>query len=74
MNALIREHGGHMDEEILRTFLCEAVAMVNSKSLTVETLSDPPLSPSMLLIRKTKLVLLPLGEFKEEDIYCEKKW
>lgn len=78
MNALIREHGDHMDEEILRTFLCEAEATVNSRPLTVETLSDPlsepPLSPSMLLTGKTRLVLPPPGEFKEEDIYCKKKW
>ena len=78
MNALMKEHGTQMDEEILRTFICEAEATVNNRPLTVETLNDPlsepPLSPSMLLTGKTKLVLPPLGEFKGEDMYCKKKW
>ena len=78
MNALMKEHGTQMDEEILRTFLCEAEATVNNRPLTIETLNDPlsepPLSPSMLLTGKTKLVLPPLGEFKGEDMYCKKKW
>ena len=78
MNALIREHGNCLDEESLRTFLCEAEYTINNKPLTVETLSDPlsapPLSPSMLLTGKTRLVLPPPGEFKREDLYCRKRW
>jgi len=78
MNCLIREHSSYLDDETLRTFLCEAEATVNSRPLTVETLSDPlsepPLSPSMLLTGKTKLVLPPPGEFKKDDIYCRRKW
>jgi hypothetical protein len=78
MNALTKEHGTQMDEEILGTFLCEAEATVNNKPLTVETindpLSEPPLPPSMLLTGKTKLVLPTPAEFKGEDMYCKKKW
>ncbi|CAB4028519.1 Nuclear factor related to kappa-B-binding, partial [Paramuricea clavata] len=78
INALMKEHGTQMDEEILRTFLCEAEATVNNRPFTLETLNDPlsepPLSPSMLLTGKTKLVLPPPGEFKGEDMYCKKKW
>ena len=78
MNGLIREHGNRLDEETLRTFLCEAESTVNNRPLTVETLNDPfsapPLSPSMLLKGKTKLVLPPPGEFKREDLYCRRKW
>ena len=78
MNQLIREHGHRLDEESLRTFLCEAEATINHRPLTVETLSDPlsepPLSPSMLLTGKTKLVLPPPGEFKRDDLYCRRKW
>ena len=78
MDALIREHGASMDDEILRTFLCEAEATVNNRPLTVETLSDPftipPLSPSTLLTGKEKFVLPPPREFKRENIYCKKKW
>ncbi len=78
MNGLIKEHGAHMDDEMLRTFLCEAEATANNTPLTVETLSDPlsepPLSPSTLLTGKTRLALPPPGEFNREDMYCKKKW
>ena len=70
MNGLIREHGSRLDEESLKTFLCEAEYTINNRPLTVETrndpLSAPPLSPSMLLTGKTRLVLHPPGEFKRE--------
>ena len=78
MNGLIREHGSRLDEELLRTFLCEAEYTINNRPLTAETLNDPlsapPLSPSMLLTGKTRLVLPPPGEFKREDLYCRKRW
>ncbi|XP_068756250.1 uncharacterized protein [Montipora capricornis] len=72
MNGLIREHGSRLDEDSLRTFLCEAEYTINNRPLTVETISDPhsapPLSPSMLLTGKTRLVLPPPGEFKREEL------
>ena len=78
MNSLIKEHGNRLDEDSLRTFLCEAEYTINNRPLTVETLNDPlsapPLSPSMLLTGKTRLVLPPPGEFKKEDLYCRRKW
>ena len=61
----------------LRTFLCEAESSINNRPWTVETLNDPllglPLSPSILLTGKTRLVLPPAGEFKREDLNCSKK-
>ena len=70
MSGLFREHGNRL-EESLRTLLCEAESTINNRPLT-ETLSDPlsepPLSPSMLLTRKTRLVLSPPGEFKRRLI------
>ena len=78
MNGLIREHGSRLDEDSLRTFICEAEYTINNRPLTVETLSDPhsapPLSPNMLLTGKTRLVLPPPGEFKREDLYYRKMW
>ena len=51
---------------------------INNRPLTVETISDPhlapPLSPSVLLTGKTRLVLPPPGESKREDLYCRKMW
>ena len=70
MSGLFREHGNRLGES-LRTFLCEAESTINNRPLT-ETLSDPlsepPLSPSMLLTGKTRLVLSPPGEFKRRLI------
>ena len=67
MNGLIREHGSRLDEESLRTFPCEAEYTINNRPLTLETFNDPlsapPLSPSMLLTGKTRLVLPPPGEY-----------
>ena len=44
-SGLIREHGNRLDEESLRTFLCEAESTVNNRPLMVETLSDPLSDP-----------------------------
>ena len=78
MAALMREHGHSLDDEALRTLMCEAEAVVNNRPLTVDTLSDPlsplPLTPSTLLTGKTKLVLPPPGKFQREDVYCKQRW
>ena len=51
---------------------------MNSRPLTVETLSDvtsyKPLSPSDLLIMKSKVVLPPAGKFQKEYLCTTKYW
>ena len=80
MAALMREHGHSLDDEALRTLMCETEAVVNNRPLTVDTLSDPlsplPLTPSTLLTGKTKLALPPPGKlmFQREDVYCKQRW
>ena len=78
MAALMKQHGHNLNDESLRTLLCEGEAVVNSRPLTIETLSDPlsplPLSPSTLLTGKTKLVLPPPGKFQRADAYCKRRW
>ena len=78
MAALMKQHGHSLDDESLRTLLCEVEAVVNSRPLTTETLSDPlsflPLTPSTLLTGKTKLILPPPGKFQREDVYCKRRW
>lgn len=78
MAALMREHGHSLDDEALRTLMCEAEAVVNSRPLTVDTLSDPvsplPLTPNTLLTGKSKLILPPPGKFQREDVYCKRRW
>ncbi len=53
------------------------MAVVNSRPLTVENLSDPlsplPLTPNQLLIMKTK-VSPPPGSFDLPDCYSRKRW
>ena len=78
MVALMREHSHSLDNEALRTLMCEAEAVVNSRPLTVDTLSDPlsplPLTPNTLLTGKSKLILPPPGKFQREDVYCKRCW
>ena len=40
MDGLIRQHSNRLDEESLRTFLCEVEYTINNRLQTVETLSD----------------------------------
>ena len=78
MAALMKQHGRSLDDESLQTLLCEVEAVVNSRPLTTESLSDPlsplPLTPSTLLTGKTKNILPPPGKFPREDIYCKRRW
>ena len=57
MSHLLHEQGAQLDDENLRTFLCEASAILHSRPLSAETingpLSDPALSPNILLTMKT---------------------
>ena len=52
--------------------MCEAESIIDNRPLVVETLNNPlsglPLSPSILLTGKTRLVLPPPREFKREDL------
>lgn len=72
----MKQHGYSLEDESLRTLLCKAEVVVNSRPLTTETLSDPlsllPLMPSTLLTGKTKLILPPPGKFQREDVYCKR--
>ena len=77
MPALMKRHGHSLDDESLRTPLCEVEAVVNSRPLTTETFCDPlsllPLTPSTLLTGKTKLILPLPGKF-QRDVYCKRRW
>lgn len=58
------EHcGSHLDDEMLRTFMCEAAAIINSRPLTVVNIHDPnalePLTPYHLLTMESKIILSP---------------
>ena len=76
--SLLRTHGASLDDESLQTLMAETECIVNSRPLTVETISDAnseiPISPSNLLTMKTKVVLPPPGEFSSADIYSKRRW
>ena len=61
-----------MNDEALRTFMCEAEAVVNSRPLTSESITAPglaeALTPNHFLTLKTKVVLPPPGVFKSADL------
>ena len=76
--TLLHKNGLQLDDQSLYTLMCEAEAIVNSRPLTIDSLSDPqsltPLTPNHLLTMKTKVVLPPPGAFQSVDKYCRKRW
>ena len=75
--ALLKIHGTSLNDESLRTFLAEVGAIVNTRPITSESLSDVnssvPLCPIQLLTMKSRAVMPPSGEFQKKDIYCRKQ-
>ena len=73
--ALLKIHGTSLNDESLRTFLGEVEAIVNTRPITSEYLSDVhspvPLCPMQLLTMKSRVVMEPPGEFQKEDILYE---
>ena len=78
LSALLKQHGTSLNDESLMTLLAEVESIVNSRPLTVETLSDigseAPLSPINLLTMKSSVVLPPPGDFKQPDLYSRRRW
>ena len=78
LNGILLSHGLSLNDESLKTFLCEVESIVNSRPLTVDCLSDPlspkPLSPSNLLMNKHDVILPPPGDFESADLYSRKYW
>lgn len=69
--------GKQLDDEALRTLICEVTAIVNSRPLSVENLNDPlsqVLTPNHLLTMKSKIILPPPGKFIKPDLYVRKRW
>ncbi len=78
LNGILLQHGAQLNEESLRTFLCETEAIINSRPLTVNNLSSPteaePLTPNHLLTMKSRVLLSPPGQFQRADLYLVKRW
>ncbi|KAK3742214.1 hypothetical protein QZH41_000663 [Actinostola sp. cb2023] len=61
LSSLLQDNGAQLDDESLRTLMCEAEAIVNSRPLTVDQLTDPessgPLTPNHLLTMKKEYLV-----------------
>ena len=78
LSSLLQTHGKVFDEESLLILMIETEGILNSRPLTVETISDPTsellLSPANILTMKSKVVMPPPGKFSKPDLYCRKRW
>ena len=77
LSSSLRTHAARLNDESLRTLLVEVEAIVNSRPLAVDTLTDQsiePITPSHLLTMKSKVVFPPPGIFQKADVYCRKRW
>jgi len=78
LNTVLDEHGKQLDDEALRTFMYETMAVVNSRPMSVDNLNDAtslePLTPNHLLTTKSRVVLPPPGNFQKADVYSRKQW
>ena len=78
LTGLLQSHGSQLDDESLRTLTIEAEAIVNSRPLTTDDLSDSDsldvLTPNHLLTMKSSVILKPPGNFQRADVYSRKCW
>ena len=71
LDGLLEEYESQLDEESLRTLMCEAEAIVNSRPMAAPGMNvreDEPLTPNHLLTMKSRVLLPPPGEFQCADV------
>ena len=70
ISTVLASAAGRLDNAMLRTFLYEAMSIVNSRPITVDTINDPGgielLTPNHLIHMKTSTQLSPPGQFVKE--------
>ena len=75
LSWLLKTHRRRLNNEALSTLMTEVEAVMNSRPLTLELLSDGnslnSISLSNLLTMKSKVVMSPSGEIGKADIYCQ---
>ena len=65
LDGLLEQHGTQLDEESLRTLLCEVECIVNSRPIAgTNTPEEEPLTPNHLLTMKTRVLMPSPGTFK----------
>jgi len=78
LTSLLHNHGRSLNDEEFQTFLVEVEAVINSRLLTTDTLSDVnsplPLLPSNLLTMKSNVISPPPRAFNSSKVYSQKRW
>ena len=78
LSALMKQHVASLNDKSLVTLLVEVESIINSRPLTVETITDmgseAPLCPNNLLTMKTNVVLPTPGTFSHPDLYSCRRW
>ncbi|KAK3096117.1 hypothetical protein FSP39_023413 [Pinctada imbricata] len=77
LSSIMQDFGSQLDDETLRTFFSEAMAIVNSRPLSIATLNDPlsvePLTPNHLIDNEVKGYLATAWEIYEERFILPQK-
>ena len=78
LTAFLLEHGGQMDDEMLRTLLTEIEMVINSCPLTYPSMHPAdavePLTLNQSLTQNCSVVLPPPGSFPNPDLYSRQRW
>ena len=78
LSSLLSAHWKSLDEESLLKQVAETEGILNSQSLTMETISnttsDLPFAPSNILAMKSKVVIPPPRDFTRPGLDCQKTW
>ena len=66
LESMMVTHPGQLDDEALRTFMCEVMSILNSRPIAIESLNDSdgfvPLTPNHILTMKGRILLAPPGD------------
>ncbi len=77
LSSLLESNGSQLDNESLRTLMCETEAITNTHPLTVNDLNDSaslqPLMSSHLLTMKSRVILPSPDVFQSPDSYSRKR-
>ena len=78
LTGLLQNHASQLNDESLRTLMIEVEAIVNSRPIATDDLTDPDsldvLTPNHLLTMKSSVILSPPGNFQRADVYSRKRW
>ena len=78
LTSLLVANGHQLDDELLRTLMCEAEEIINSRPISTSDMTNTntlePLTPSFLLTQKNRVVLPFPGRFASPDVFARRRW